>query len=190
MKSRKPKSKMGKVAIFPFVVRGSKIAGKGAFATRPIRKGERIIEYLGERVSHAVSDARYDDHKDGVHHTFLFAVNSRVVIDASVGGNEARFINHSCDPNCESVIEGSRVFIDAAKPIKTGAELLYDYAYTRDGTETEEEETGLYGCRCGAKNCRGSILAPLSAAELKRRAAKQKRRHHKPHVHARSGHSS
>lgn len=177
----------GKTAIFPFVIKGSKIAGKGAFATRAIRKGERIIEYLGERVSHAVSDARYDDHKDGVHHTFLFAVNSRVVIDASVDGNEARFINHSCEPNCESVIEGSRVFIDAAKAIKTGAELLYDYAYTRDGTETEEEETGLYGCKCGAKTCRGSILAPLSKAELKRRAAAQKRRHHKAHVHARHG---
>ena len=175
----------GRTDIFPFVVKGSKIAGKGAFTTRPISKGERIIEYLGERVSHAVSDARYDDHKDGVHHTFLFAVNSRVVIDASVDGNEARFINHSCEPNCESVIEGSRVFIDAAKPIKKGAELLYDYAYTRDGTETEEEETGLYGCKCGAKTCRGSILAPLSKAELKRRAAAQKRRHHKAHVHAR-----
>ena len=98
VKARKPaagkaaaarKAKAGKIAIYPFVVRGSKIAGKGAFATRAIRKGERIIEYLGERVSHAVSDARYDDHKDGVHHTFLFAVNSRVVIDASVGGNDA-----------------------------------------------------------------------------------------------------
>ncbi len=188
--ARKPEAKSGKIAIFPFVIRGSKIAGKGAFATRPIRKGERIIEYLGERVSHAVSDARYDDHKDGVHHTFLFAVNSRVVIDASVNGNDARFINHSCDPNCESVIEGSRVFIDAAKPIKKGAELLYDYAYTRDGTETEEEETGLYGCKCGSKNCRGSILAPLSKAELKRRAEKQKKQHRKPHVHARTGHEA
>ncbi len=188
---RGPKTKSGKnraatrVEIYPFVVRGSKIAGKGAFATRAIRKGERIIEYLGERVSHAVSDARYDDHKDGVHHTFLFAVSSRVVIDASVDGNDARFINHSCDPNCESVIEGSRVFIDAAKPIKKGAELLYDYAYTRDGTETEEEETGLYGCKCGSKMCRGSILAPLSKAALKRRAAAQKKRHRKAHAHAR-----
>jgi SET domain-containing protein len=175
---------------FPFVVRGSKIAGKGAFATRPIRKGERIIEYLGERVSHAVADERYDDHKDGVHHTFLFSVNRRVVIDASVDGNEARFINHSCDPNCESVIEGGRVFIDAAKAIRTGAELTYDYAYTRDGSETEEEETGLYGCRCGAKSCRGTILAPLSKAELRKRAAALKRRHHKAHVHARAGHEA
>ncbi|MGH7653431.1 MAG: SET domain-containing protein [Gemmatimonadaceae bacterium] len=171
--------------VFPFAVRGSKIAGRGAFATRPIRKDERIIEYLGERVSHAVADERYDDHKDGIHHTFLFSVNRNVVIDASVDGNEARFINHSCDPNCESVIEGGRVFIDAAKAIKTGAELTYDYAYTRDGSETEEEETGLYGCRCGAKSCRGTILAPLSKAGQRKRAAALKRRHHKAHVHAR-----
>jgi hypothetical protein len=173
----------------PFVIRGSSIAGKGAFAARPIRTGERIVEYLGERVSHAVADSRYDDHAGGAHHTFLFAVSRRLVIDATVGGNEARFINHSCDPNCESVIEGTRVFIDAIKPIRTGAELTYDYAYTRDGTETGEEETGLYGCRCGARNCRGTILAPLSRAELRRRAAAQGRRHRQAHAHARSGHA-
>ncbi len=173
--------------VLAFAIRGSKIAGKGAFAVRPIRKGERIIEYLGERVSHAVADERYDDHKNGVHHTFLFSVNRKVVIDASVDGNEARFINHSCDPNCESVIEGNRVFIDAKKAIRTGAELTYDYAYTRDGSETEAEETGLYGCRCGATSCRGTILAPLTTAELRKRAAALKKRHHRAHVHARGG---
>jgi SET domain-containing protein len=184
---RRPKTEAAKQAarMLPFKVRGSRIAGKGAFATRPIRKGERVVEYLGERVSHAVADSRYDDHAGGLHHTFLFTVSSRVVIDATVGGNEARFINHSCDPNCESVIEGGRVFIEARKPIKTGDELTYDYAYTRDGSETEEEETGLYGCRCGATSCRGTILAPLSKAEVKRRAAAAKRRHHKAHAHAR-----
>ena len=191
--ARKPearKTKTGAVQILPFAVRGSKIAGRGAFAVRPIAKGERIVEYLGERVSHAVADARYDDHKGGLHHTFLFTVSRKVVIDATVDGNEARFINHSCDPNCESVIEGGRVFIDAAKPIKTGTELTYDYAYTRDGSETEEDETGLYGCRCGAKTCRGTILAPLSQAALRRRAAAAKRRHHRAHVHARTGQES
>jgi SET domain-containing protein len=189
--ARKPearKTNAGAVHILPFVVRGSKIAGRGAFAVRPIAKGERVVEYLGERVSHAVADARYDDHKGGLHHTFLFTVSRKVVIDATVDGNEARFINHSCDPNCESVIEGGRVFIDAAEPIKAGAELTYDYAYTRDGSETEEEETGLYGCRCGAKSCRGTILAPLSQAEVRRRAAAAKRRHHRAHAHARTGH--
>ena len=179
---------VGRDPVVPFVVRSSKIAGKGAFATRPIRKGERIIEYLGERVTHAVADARYDDRAGGLHHTFLFSVNRSTVIDASVDGNDARFINHSCEPNCESIIERARVFIDAVRAIPKGEELSYDYGYTRDGTETEEDERGLYGCRCGTRKCRGTILAPLSAAELKRRAAAAKKRHHPPHVAARTGH--
>jgi hypothetical protein len=78
------------------------------------------------------------------------------------------------------------VFIDAARPIRAGEELAYDYAYTRDGSETEEEESGLYGCRCGSKKCRGTILAPLSKAELRKRAAAMKKRHHKAHAHARA----
>ena len=171
--------------VLPFVIRGSKIAGRGAFAVRPIRKGERLVEYVGERLTHAESDARYDDHAGDAHHTFLFSVNRRTVIDATHGGNESRFINHSCEPNCESVIEGNRVFIDAIRNIRTGEELTYDYAFERDGTETPEEETGLYGCRCGSKKCRGTILVPLSKAELKRRAAAQKKRHRPAHVHAR-----
>lgn len=171
-----------------FVIRSSKIAGKGAFATRPIRKGERLIEYVGERLTHAESDARYDDHADSAHHTFLFAVNRSTVIDATVGGNESRFINHSCHPNCESIIEGRRVFIDAIRAVRTGDELTYDYAFTRDGTETLDEETTLYGCRCGARDCRGTILAPLSKAEIRRREVAAKKRHHPSHVVARTGH--
>jgi SET domain-containing protein len=169
----------------PFVVKKSRIAGKGAFATRDIEKGERLIEYLGERVSHAVADSRYDDNASDAHHTFLFAVNRSVVIDAYVDGNDARFINHSCDPNCESEIEKGRVFIDAIKPIKKGTELTYDYAYVRDGTEKPEEEKTLYGCRCGAKKCRGSILEEMSERAKKRLAAKAKRRHHEKHAAAR-----
>jgi SET domain-containing protein len=170
----------------PFVVKKSRIAGKGAFATRDIAKGERLIEYLGERVSHAVADARYDDHASSAHHTFLFSVNRSVVIDAYVNGNDARFINHSCEPNCESEIERGRVFIDAIKNIRKGQELSYDYAYGRDGTETKEDETGVYGCRCGAKRCRRTILEPLTAKVRKRIAAvKKKKSRQEKHAHAR-----
>jgi SET domain-containing protein len=169
----------------PFVVKRSRIAGRGAFATRDIEKGERLVEYLGERVSHAVADSRYDDHADDAHHTFLFAVNRSVVIDAYVDGNDARFINHSCDPNCESEIEKGRVFIDAIRRIKKGEELTYDYAYVRDGTETPEEETGLYGCRCGTKKCRGSILEEVTNAAKKRLEARARRRAKLKHAHAR-----
>ena len=169
----------------PFVVRKSKISGQGAFATRDIEKGERIVEYLGERLTHAVADARYDDHAADAHHTFLFSVNRSVVIDAYVDGNDARFINHSCDPNCESEIERGRVFIDAIKAIRKGEELTYDYAYVRDGTETPEQETGLYGCRCGMRQCRGTILEPISRTAKKRLEARARRRHREKHAAAR-----
>ena len=169
----------------PFRIRTSGIAGKGAFAVRKVKKGERLIEYAGERLSHAEADARYDDARMDRHHTFLFTVSRSVVIDAGVDGNDARFINHSCDPNCESVIEHSRVFIEAIRRIHPGEELTYDYAYLRDGTETEEEETGKYACRCGSPKCRGTILAPLSRTALARRAAAARRRHRPPHAHAR-----
>jgi SET domain-containing protein len=143
----------------PFEIRTSSIQGRGAFATRPIRKGTRIIEYVGERISHAEADRRYVDEDMDRHHTFLFTVNSRVVVDAAVGGNEARFINHSCDPNCEAVIERGRIYIDALRNIPVGAELCYDYAYEW----TADEDPGAaarYPCRCGARDCRGTIMAP------------------------------
>jgi SET domain-containing protein len=172
----------------PFIVRKSRIAGLGAFATRFIDKGERVAEYLGERVSHAVADARYDDHAKSDHHTFLFTVNRSVVIDAAVGGNDTRFINHSCDPNCESDVERGRVFIDAIRDIRKGEELTYDYAFVRDGTETAEEEFTLYGCRCGTKKCRGTILEPISNARRKALEAAARKRHRDAHAHARKPH--
>ncbi|MBM3906774.1 MAG: SET domain-containing protein-lysine N-methyltransferase [Gemmatimonadetes bacterium] len=153
-------------AVAPLRIRRSAIAGRGAFATRDIRRGERLIEYLGQRISHAIADARYDDATMTNHHTFLFSVSRQTVIDASVNGNDARFINHSCDPNCEAVITRSRVFIIAIKPIAQGDELFYDYAYERDGSETAEDERH-YACRCGAKKCRGTILAPTKPKKLK-----------------------
>ncbi|MDA1080973.1 MAG: SET domain-containing protein-lysine N-methyltransferase [Gemmatimonadetes bacterium] len=168
-----------------FVVRRSRIAGRGAFATRDIAKGDRIIEYVGERISHGVSDERYGDVDTDAHHTFLFNVNRSVVIDASFGGNDSRFINHSCNPNCESEIEKGRVYIDAIRNIRKGDELTYDYAYGRDGTETLEDETDIYVCRCGAKKCRGTILEPITKAERKKLEAKAKVRHHDKHAPSR-----
>ncbi len=157
-----------------FEIRTSAIAGRGGFAIRPITKGERLIEYLGERISHAVADARYDDEAMDQHHTFLFAVSNRTVIDASVGGNEARFLNHSCDPNCEAVIERSRVFIYAIRDIAVGEELLYDYQYERSGDEDESDEHR-YRCLCRTAKCRGSIMEPKSEFLKRQRAAKRKR---------------
>jgi uncharacterized protein len=143
----------------PFEIRRSQIQGLGGYAIDAIRKGSRIGEYVGERVSQAESDRRYDDEGMARHHTFLFTVSARTVIDAAVGGNDTRFINHSCAPNCEAVIEGGRVFIDALRAIPPGSELFYDYAYER-ASDAGPEDEALYPCHCGAATCRGTILAP------------------------------
>ena len=161
-----------------FAIRSSKIQGKGAFATRRVRKGERIIEYLGECIDEAESDIRYPDDEMGRHHTFLFSIgDGSRVLDAGPLDWPAKYINHSCDPNCEAIEEeDGRVFISALKKIEVGAELLYDYAYERTDDHTDADEL-LYVCRCGSPKCRGSILAPLSAKEekkAKKKKAKEK----------------
>ena len=137
---------------------------------RPIKKGTRIIEYLGERISHAEADRRYERKGEDDGHTFLFIASKRTVIDAGVNGNEARFINHSCDPNCETVIENGRVFIEAIRRIKPGEELGYDYQLTWESTD-DPVELALYACRCGAKQCRGTMLdrEPLDKKPDKKR---------------------
>ncbi len=143
----------------PFKLRKSEIQGLGAFATRKIRRGQRIVEYTGEHIDNDEADRRYDDEKMKRHHTFLFIVDDKEIIDAAVGGNDARFINHSCDPNAEAVVEGKQIFIYALRTIRPGEEILYDYQYERTNEHTDDDEQ-FYKCRCGADNCRGSILAP------------------------------
>jgi uncharacterized protein len=143
-----------------FEVRSSSIHGWGAFAIRRIRKGTRIIEYLGERITHQEADSRYHDDQSEHPHVLLFTVDKKTVIDAGEGGNEARFINHSCEPNCQAITESRRVFIEALRMIAPGEELTYDYRLERpDGDKAEMEQR--YACKCGAKTCRGTMLAPL-----------------------------
>jgi SET domain-containing protein len=142
-----------------FEIRPSPIQGLGGFAIRPIDRGTRVVEYTGERITHAEADARYDDASMPRHHTFLFTVDARTVIDAAVGGSAARFLNHSCEPNCAPVLEAGRVYIETARDIQPGEELTYDYAYRREGGEPEER----YACRCGARRCRGTLLSPRSS---------------------------
>ncbi len=142
-----------------FEVRPSAIHGSGAFSARRIRKGTRIIEYTGERISSEEGDRRYEEDPAAHPLVLLFVVDKHTVIDAAVGGNEARFINHSCEPNCEAVTERRRVFIQALKDIAAGEELTYDYNLTRDGQDDAEIEQR-YACHCGARSCRGTMLAP------------------------------
>ncbi len=157
-------------------IRRSRVHGHGAFALRRIAKGMRIVEYLGDRVSHAEADRRYEDHDESDNHTFLFIVDRRTVIDAGVGGNDARFINHGCDPNCESTIEDRRVFIEAIRDIEPGEELCYDYQIGHEKADPPNVDE-IYACRCGAAKCRGTMLWPPKrpAPRAKRAAARPKR---------------
>ena len=140
-----------------FEVRNSPVHGFGVFALRRIRKGTTVIEYLGDRISHEEADRRYEDKAADDNHTFLFTVDSKTVIDGGVGGNEARYINHGCDPNCESATDDKRVFIEAIRTIQKGEELAYDYQIQRDDDDPPNVDE-VFACRCGAANCRGSML--------------------------------
>lgn len=141
-----------------FVVRKSSVHGRGAFAVRPIRKGSRLVEYTGRKLTQDQADELYPDDDDEPHHTFLFELDDEWVIDASVRGNKARWINHSCDPNCEAVIEDGRIWIEAIRSIRSGQELNYDYGFILDEPHTPAAKRR-YPCRCGAVRCRGTILA-------------------------------
>lgn len=152
-------------------VRRSGIQGRGVFADTSFPEGTRIIEYTGKRISHEEADAQSrDDDPSREHHTFLFAVDNDVCIDAASGGNEARFINHSCAPNCEVVIEDGRVFIHALRDIARGEELVYDYWYTTDESYSMSELRRIYPCGCRTPKCRGTLARP---PRRRRRASKR-----------------
>jgi uncharacterized protein len=141
----------------PFEIRRSSIQGLGGFATRHIPAGTRLIEYAGERITPAEADARYPE--DGTrHHTYLFAIDDEIVVDAAVNGNEARFLNHSCAPNCDAVIDDGRIWIETVHDIEPEEELVYDYAYVLNERHTPAAKRK-FPCHCGAITCRGTILA-------------------------------
>ena len=165
-------------------VRNSPVHGRGVFAVAAITKGTRILEYLGDRVSHKAADDRYEDHDENDNHTFLFIVDKNTVIDAGVGGNDARFINHQCEGNCESVIENRRVFIDATRDIAPGQELGYDYEIGREKDDPPNVDE-IYACRCGSPKCRGTMLwppkktIPKKSVEVERRKSAAARKNRK-----------
>jgi uncharacterized protein len=146
--------------------RRSAIHGNGVFAIAPIKKGARLIEYKGRHRTHQEVDRVYADDVD-TGHTFLFTLNDIYVIDANVEGNAARWINHSCDPNCEAVLveddnedpNKDAVFIEAMRDIKPGEELTYNYGIVLGEAHTARMKK-LWACRCGARNCTGTMLQP------------------------------
>ena len=142
----------------PYVVRHSPIHGRGVFATQEIRRGTRIIEYRGQRTTWDDALERPPSDPKNPHHTFFFELSDGNVIDANVRGNAARWINHSCNANCESYEdEDGRVYINARRIIRPGEELTYDYRLTVEGPISQRMRKA-YACRCGAKKCRGILL--------------------------------
>jgi hypothetical protein len=139
--------------------RRSGVHGKGVFAVQDIAEGETLIEYVGEIISWAEAQARHPHDPADPNHTFYFHIDENRVIDAVVGGNSSRWINHACDPNCEADEQDGRIFIKALRNIQAGEELNYDYGLIIDERYTPKLKAE-YPCWCGAKTCRGTLLAP------------------------------
>ena len=149
-------------------VRRSGVHGKGVFSIAPLKKGEVIIEYKGEIIDWQEALRRHPHDPKDPDHTFYFHIDEDNVIDAKHGGNAARWINHACTPNCEADEVDGRIFIKALRSIKPGTELFYDYGLIIDEPYTPKLKKQ-FECRCGTKDCRGTMLAP------KRRRAAEKR---------------
>lgn len=148
---------------------------KGVFAKKDIKEGTRVIEYVGRKLTKKQSEARADEILEASkNHTmaggvYIFELNKRYDIDGSVSWNTAKYINHSCNPNCESDIINGHIWIIATRDIKKGEEITYDYGYDMDDYEN-------HPCKCGAKNCVGYIVAEEHWPKLKRKLAAKKKK--------------
>ena len=147
--------------------RRSGVHGRGVFALQDIAEGETLIEYVGEVITWQEAQDRHPHDPSDPNHTFYFHVDADRVIDALNGGNSSRWINHSCNPNGEAVIEEAegddrskdKVFIEAKRAIKPGQELTYNYGITLGERHTPRLKK-IWECRCGSKNCTGTMLQP------------------------------
>ncbi len=139
--------------------RRSGVHGQGVYAALDLAEGETLVEYTGEVIDWNEALRRHPHDPTDPHHTFYFHIDEDHVIDAKVGGNSSRWINHSCAPNCESEVDKGRVFVRALRNIEAGEELFYDYGLVIDEPHTPEL-LAQYPCWCGAATCRGTLLAP------------------------------
>ncbi len=157
-----------------YAVRTSRIHGRGVFANKAIRKGTKVIEYTGPIVSREEADEIGAQTENGHSHTMLFQIDKERVINGNEGG-DARYINHSCDPNCEAVQYGDKIFIESVKSIAKGTELVYDYHLQVPGKITDKVKKE-YACFCGSPKCRGTQIAPEI---LEKQAKKDEKKRHK-----------
>ena len=140
-------------------VRKSGVHGKGVFVVQPIAKGEAFIEYIGEVIDWPEALRRHPHDPSQPDHTFYFHLDGGHVIDGLVGGNASRWINHACAPNCEAEEADGRVWLKALRKLKVGEELFFDYGLVIDERHTPALKKR-FACRCGAKTCRATMLAP------------------------------
>lgn len=140
-------------------MRNSAVHGRGVYAVAPIAAGERIIEYTGELIAWDEAMDRHPHDPSQPHHTFYFHIEDGRVIDALFGGNSSRWINHACEPNCETDEVDGRVYIKALQDLFPGDELFYDYGLTIDERYTPKLKKE-FACHCGSPDCRGTMLAP------------------------------
>jgi hypothetical protein len=154
-------------------VRRSGVHGKGVFALQDIAEGETLIEYVGEVISWEEAQDRHPHDPNDPNHTFYFHVNEDRVIDALHGGNSSRWINHSCDANCEADESNDRIFIKAIRNIHAGEELNYDYGLIIDEPYTKKLKAE-YPCWCGSANCRGTLLSPKERKDTPKTPSQKK----------------
>ncbi len=124
---------------------------------RKIPSETKIIQYKGKKISDSEADRRFGNNLSEPNHTFFFSLENGKVIDGNDQGNDSKWINHSCDPNCESREEKGKIFIYALKEIESGEELFYDYSLFIDQKITKAIKNA-HKCECGSKNCRKTML--------------------------------
>ena len=173
--AKTPVSPSGSSSSRRIQVRRSGVHGKGVFALQDIAEGETVIEYVGEIISWDEAQDRHPHDPKDPNHTFYFHVNEDKVIDALHGGNSSRWINHSCDANCEADEQNERIFIKALRNIHAGEELNYDYGLIIDEPYTKKL-LAEYPCWCGAKNCRGTLLSPKDREDTPKIPSQKKKK--------------
>ncbi|WP_243317063.1 SET domain-containing protein [Geothrix paludis] len=140
-------------------VQASAIHGTGVFAKRPIPRGTRVFEYAGRRVAKAELLAAAGRGERTL--TYVLNLDEDTAIDGAEGGNDARFVNHSCEPNCEIYIFDGTPYVYAMQEIPAGAELTFDYQLQSVGSARLSRALSreLFPCHCGAPTCRGTLVA-------------------------------
>lgn len=153
-----------------YIVRRSSIHGRGVFARHLIPENATVIEYKGEIIDEAEIDRRYPESRTEPNHTFVFGVEHDYNIDGGAKGNAARWINHSCQPNCDTYEEDRRIYIRAVRDIRPGEELTYDYAI-QAGEPLTAALKACWPCWCGAKRCRGTVLVPSKKPKKRKKSS-------------------